>query len=356
MAIGMAYDSSTAAIPADLLAVDMQLIQMMLGLEVNPTLMMFPMGAAVSDRKFGWTVEAPEAVTTIAGKQESAAYATAGTTEIDTLQNGIRIDHEVYGLSLLRQAIDTYAKEGQWGFQRKKAVERLSRRNDLAALWGAYNAGASGQPYQTSGLMETIGHTGAIRNSGGASGSWAGGTIAKAFCSTAVNVAATLTLANFNTNTKAFYELGNHFSGQNGYVIMHGSGMAAVINNILVSQVQGLYSRSLDAGTIGGQVRFVTSDWATFTPVVHNHHMDSNASIRTLSITGPSSTYNLSLNGTQDIVVFKPSLVRQRWLPGHTMTEKILGHSATNDSKAIHSGFGIEYANPASMLALLDVN
>lgn len=353
MAVDIIYSRSSASHNTDDARRDIQLIQRTVSMHNAPTFKILPVSPELADRKFGWTMDNFADVSAITGVEEDSAYPTATTSLVETAQNTISLFTDAYGTTSLARALTTLAKEGPEGHQRMHCFDRLMRKTDVSMLWSTYNAGAASNAYQTSGIIETAVVTGAFRNAAAAA-TWAGNTLPVAYCATAVNVAATLTLANLNSNLRAFYLLGNNLG--EGYVMMYGTRMASVINNILVGVTSGLYTRPLDVGKIGGEVKFIQSDWGLF-PVMLNHHMDQYTSLNTIAATGPTgTTYDLTANGNQDVLIFRPDDVRQRWVPEHRFNEEMLSVSGLTHNIGMRVAYGLEYRNPRTMCLLLDVN
>ncbi|HRS37355.1 MAG TPA: DUF5309 family protein [Thermoanaerobaculia bacterium] len=311
-------------------------------------------GPPPTARHSEWIVDAVTQPSAVSAVIEGGSIATSVTEAPTFLSNAIHHDREPFGVTNLDRIFPTaYGVTDTYSDQAARAFQRLAMRMDYNLLWSTYQSGTSGAEHKTSGLYEYVLTSGAGRNAGSAQ-TLAGASVPVAYSSFATNVAATLTALTATTNLRSFYEGGTSLDD---CVCMCAPVMKPVFDAMLSTQTVSAatvvplqrFTRPLDDNLVGATVDYVRTSWGTFV-LLTNRWMAGGT--LTANLTG--TTYDLSGNGNQDIVIFNPDLYELRWAQAYEEYE--LAHTAASHLGYVEATCTPIYKNPKGFCILLDVN
>lgn len=305
-------------------------------------------------RHVEWLVDTVAHPSSVGSAIEGGSIGTSVTEAPSFLSNGIHHDREPFGVTNLDRVFPTaYGVTDTYSDQAARAYQRLAMRMDYNLLWSQFLAGDGSNAHRTSGLVEYVGNSGAGRNAS-TDQTIANGTVEWEYGSFVTNVGATITALNAATNLRTFYEGGTSLDD---CVCMHAPVMKPVFDAMLSTQTVSAatvvplqrFTRPLDDRMVGATVDFVRTSWGTFV-LLTNRWMAG----KTQSINLTGTTYDLTVNGDQDIIIFNPEMYEHRW--AQTYEEYELAHTAANHLGYIEATVVPVYKNPKAFCMLLDVN
>ena len=352
MAIEYIYNRSSATPWTDLAMRDLDTkLNMVLWMDA-PLQNLAKRGPKPMSRHVEWHVDTVTQPTSVTNATEGGSAPTA-TTEVPTiLSNAIHHADEGFGVSNLDRLFPTsWGVTDTYGDQAARAVQRLIMQTDFNLLWSTYSASTT--THKTSGLIQYVATSGAVRNEG-SDASLAGATVPNDYCSFLTNVGATVTTSVLNTNLRTFFEAGTSLDN---CVCMMAPVMKPVFDALLSTQTVSAstvvplqrFTRPLDDGMIGATVDYVRTSWGTFTLMV-NKWMAGQT--KTINVTG--TTYDVTVNGDQDIIIFNDELYEHRWAQPYEEFER--AQTDKSSQGWIEATVVPVYRNPKGFCMLLDVN